>query len=125
MAEPSQRTLWCAFSDNIDTVFPIDCILGVDTIGHVKRKICERDPECKFADWKLNLYSLASPVKDVLTKESLVHLHPRKQILSDFPQSNDPDIDIIVIRPEERQHFTLTRGTIPYLKSLCHGHSQH
>ncbi|EED14660.1 conserved hypothetical protein [Talaromyces stipitatus ATCC 10500] len=111
MAEPSQRTLWCAFSDNIDTVFPIDCILGVDTIGHVKRKIrSESQPKlAHVASWELDLYSPSSPVKNIPTRENLVHLHPRERILSDFPRSNDPDIDIIVIRPEEQQHSTATQ----------------
>jgi hypothetical protein len=115
MAEPSQRTLWCTFSDDIDNMFPIDCTLNVDTIAHVRIMICKRDSECKIADWKLKLYSPVSPVKGSLTKENLIYLHPRKQILSDFPQSNDPDLDIIITRREEQQQLTAPRGIIPHL----------
>lgn len=102
MAQPS-RTLWCAFSDVLDEPFPIDCTLDVDTIGHVKdkiftknqRKVGQIDPR------QLKLYSPASLVEDPLTKENLADLHPRQRISSDFPQSNDPAIDIIILQPTE------------------------
>lgn len=38
MAQPSERTLWCAFSDDLQRPFPVDCTLDVDTIAHVKKK---------------------------------------------------------------------------------------
>ncbi|EED23457.1 conserved hypothetical protein [Talaromyces stipitatus ATCC 10500] len=111
MAEPSQRRLWCAFSDNIDNMFPIDCNINVDSIADVKKKIwSESQPKlAQVASWELDLYSPSSPVKNIPTRENLVHLHPRKRILSDFPRSNDPDIDIIVIQPEEQQHSIATQ----------------
>ncbi|KAL1965550.1 hypothetical protein VTN77DRAFT_5634 [Rasamsonia byssochlamydoides] len=109
MAQPSERTLWCAFSDDLQRPFPIDCTLNVDTIAHVKKRIWEMDGECKIAHWKLDLYSPVSAVKDDLRKENLVHLHPRRRISSDFPQSNDPDIDIVIIRPQLQQQSTTTR----------------
>lgn len=61
-----------AFSDDIENVFPIDCVLKDDYIADVKIKICESDPECKIANWKLDLYSPVSPLKGSLTKENLV-----------------------------------------------------
>lgn len=111
MAQPSQRTLWCAFSDNLDRVFAIYCAINVDTINDAKRKIW-MDSQHKTAQmdyWELDLYSPISSIKDDLTEENLVHLHPRKQITSDFPQSNDPDIDIIIIRPQGHQQSTTIR----------------
>ncbi|EED18413.1 hypothetical protein TSTA_121560 [Talaromyces stipitatus ATCC 10500] len=111
MAEPSQRRLWCAFSDNIDNMFPIHCNINVDSIADAKEKIwVKSQPKlAQVASWELNLYSPSSPVKNIPTRENLVHLHPRKRILSDFPRSNDPDIDIIVIQPEEQQHSIATQ----------------
>jgi hypothetical protein len=119
MAEPSQRTLWCAFSDNLQRPFSVDCTLGIDTIDRVRQKICEADNERKTAYWKLDFYSPVSPLKGSLMKENLIHLHPRKRILSDFPQSNDPDLDIIIIRPEEQRQFTIPRGRILCIQLLC------
>ncbi|KAK9237143.1 hypothetical protein V1525DRAFT_404725 [Lipomyces kononenkoae] len=111
MAQPSQRTLWCAFSDDLQRPFSVDCTVGVDTIDRVKKKICDMDDGCKIAHWKLDLYSPVNPVKGGLIKENLAPLHPRKRILSDFPQTNDPDLDIIILRPQEQQQLTAPRGS--------------
>lgn len=66
MAQPFQRRLWCAFSDDIDNVFPIDCILNVDYVADVKEKIWTKNqPElAQVVHRKLELYSPVSPVKD-------------------------------------------------------------
>jgi hypothetical protein len=124
MAQPSQRMLWCAFSDSLQRPFSINCTLNVDTIDKVKEKIwtISQNKIGQTSYYDLDLYSPVNPVKGSLTKENLIYLHPRKQILSDFPQSNDPDLDIIIIRPHEQQ-LTTPQGTIPHLKSLCYGHS--
>ena len=109
MPQPSQRKLWCAFSDNPDRVFSLSCTLGVDTIDDLKKMIWERN------HWELDLYSVVSVVN---MKDSLVQLHPRQQILSDFPPSKDTGIDILVVRPES----TATGGKIPHLELLCYSH---
>ncbi|KAL3702781.1 hypothetical protein TMatcc_000093 [Talaromyces marneffei ATCC 18224] len=109
MAEPSQRTLWCAFLDDLQRPFSVDCALGVDTIDKVKNEIWSKNQhKLARSDYpELDLYSPSSPVKNILTKENLVHLHPRKRILSDFPRSNDPEIDVVIIRPQEQQQRKL------------------
>ena len=84
MPQPSQRKLWCAFSDNPDRVFSLSCTLGVDTIDDLKKMIWERN------HWELDLYSVVSVVN---MKDSLVQLHPRQQILSGFPPSKDTGIE--------------------------------
>jgi hypothetical protein len=121
----AQRRLWCAFSDDIDNVFPIDCILNVDYITDVKEKIWTKSQHklAQITSYDLKLYSPVSPVKDSLTKENLVYLHPRKWISSDFPQSNDLDIDIVIIRPPGQQQFPAAQGMILHLESLCHSHT--
>lgn len=70
--------------------------------------------------WELDLYSPLGAVKDKddLRKENLVHLHPRRRIASDFPQSNDPDIDIVIIQPQIQQLSADTRGKVPCLEPL-------
>jgi hypothetical protein len=124
-AQPSQRRLWCAFSNDIDRVFSIYCTLNVDTIDDVKKKIwMDNQRMVGQLDFReLDLYSPVSPVKDSLTKENLVYLHPRKWISSDFPQSNDPDIDIVIIRPPGQHQFTAAQGMILHLESLYHSHT--
>jgi hypothetical protein len=121
MAQPSQRTLWCTFSDNLQSPFSVDCTLNVDTIDKVKKRIwLENQSKIGQTDYNdIALYSPTSPVRDNVTRENLIYLHPRKQILSDFPQSSDPDLDIIVIRPEEKWQFTVPRGMILYIELLC------
>ena len=121
MAQPC-RTLWCAFSDVLDEPFPIDCTLGVDTIGHVKdkiftknqRKVGQIDPR------QLKLYSPVNLVEDPLTKENLADLHPRQRISSDFPQSNNPVIDIIILQPTEPDGCTSlgksSKGILPTIQ---------
>jgi hypothetical protein len=94
MDQPSQRKLWCAFSDDTDTVFSITCTLDRDTVDDVKEKILEMDQESKAVPrWKLHLYCPTRPVKDGLDLEKL---HPRRQISSKFPQPHDPNIDVII-----------------------------
>jgi hypothetical protein len=117
MAEPSQRTLWCAFSDNLQRPFSVDCTLNVDTIYKVKKRIwLENQSKIGQTDYNdLDLYSPTSPVRDNVTQENLIYLHPRKQILSDFPQSNDPDLDIIIIRPKEQQQLTASQSIFPHI----------
>lgn len=68
------------------------------------------------------LYSPVNPMKDNLTEENLVHLHPRKRISSDFPQSNDPEIDIIILQPQTQQQSSHPQREILHLKSSLHGH---
>lgn len=57
----------------------MDCILNVDSITDVKKKIwLENQSDVSHLDHRqLDLYSLASPVKDALTNEKLIHLRPR------------------------------------------------
>lgn len=102
MAQPS-RTLWCAFSDVVDQPFPIDCTLDVDTIGHVKDKISTKNQRKvgQIDARELKLYSPVNLVERPSHKRDLVYLHPRQRISSDFPQSNDPVIDIIILQPTE------------------------
>lgn len=101
MAQPSPRTVWCAFADDLEEPFPIDCAVNVDTIDHLKKKIyMENQPKlARFGYSELKLYSPVNPVTDTLMKEDLVHLHPRDRISPGFPQSNDPKIDIILFQP--------------------------
>jgi hypothetical protein len=117
MAQPSQRTLWCAFSDKLQRPFSVDCTLNVDTIDKFKERIwLKSQNKISQTDYfNLDLYSPTSPVRDNVTQENLIYLCPRKQISSDFPQSNDPDLDIIIIRPEEQQQLTALQGIIPHL----------
>jgi hypothetical protein len=123
MAQPSQRRLWCAFSDDIDSVFSINCILNVDYIADAKEKIWTENPHklAQTASYDLNLYSPVSPVKDTITKENLVLLDPRQQISSDFPQSKDPHTDIVIVRPQEQQQSETAQGTILHHKLLYYG----
>jgi hypothetical protein len=119
MTAPLRRKLWCAFIDDLQRPFSVSCVIGVDDIDDVRREICTTHSE-GYLPRQLALYSPSSRVTDVPTKENLVYLDIRKQILSNFPQSNDPEIDIIVIGPEDTLHST---GTIPHVEPLCHGHS--
>jgi hypothetical protein len=119
MAEPCQRSLWCALSNDIDHMFCIDCTLNVDTIAHVKEKI--QSKLAQIASYDLNLYSPTSPVRGTVTKENLVPLDPRQLISSNFPQSKDPHIDIVIVRPQEQQQSETAQGTILHHKLLYHG----
>lgn len=104
MTQLSQRILRCAFSDNLKNVFHVDCTLGVDIIEDIRERIWMKHPN-KLAQihyTELKLYSPVNPVKDGLMKENPVFLCPRQQISSDFPQSSDPKIDIIIRKPSPR-----------------------
>lgn len=110
MAQPSSRTVWCAFADDLEEPFPIDCAVNVDTIGHLKKKIWMENQQklAQIGYPQLKLYSPINPVTDTLMKEDLVHLCPRDRISSDFPRSNDPEIDIILFQPHiDFQHKVL------------------
>ncbi|OJJ85155.1 uncharacterized protein ASPGLDRAFT_1423158 [Aspergillus glaucus CBS 516.65] len=104
MAQLSQRILRCAFSDNLKNVFHIDSTLGVDIIEDIRERIWMKHPNklAQILYTELKLYSPVNPVKDGLMKENPVFLCPRQQISSDFPQSSDPKIDIIIRKPSPR-----------------------
>lgn len=124
MAQPSQRKLWCAFSDRLNGIFSIDCTLNVDTIEDVKKKIREKRDAFKteyIEDW--DLYSPVSKVEAAFTPANGQFLPPPQRITSDFPQSNDPFIQIVVIRAQVQQPTPANEGRFPHLKRLCHGHS--
>jgi hypothetical protein len=76
MAQPPHRRLWCAFIDDINQVFSINCTVNVDTVSNVKRVICEQDPECEVANWKLHLYSPVHTILGNWTIDNLILLHP-------------------------------------------------
>jgi hypothetical protein len=122
MAQPSQRTLWCIFSDNLQRPFSVDCTLNVDTIDKVKERIwLESQNKIGQTDYyNLDLYSPVNPLKGSLTKENLVPLDPHQLISSDFPQSKDPYIDIVIVWQEQQQSET-AQGTILHHKLLYYG----
>jgi hypothetical protein len=115
MDQPSQRKLWCAFSDDTDNVFSITCTLEHDTVDDIKEKILEMDRESKAVPrWKVHLYCPARPVKDGLDLEKL---HPRRQISLEFSRSHDPNIDVIIIISQAKTQPPKNdgKGNIPHL----------
>ena len=42
MAE--QRTLWCAFDNDLESLIPVDCTVG-ESVGHIKEKIKDKSDE--------------------------------------------------------------------------------
>lgn len=110
-----QRKLWCAFSDDIDEVFSIECALDIDTIDDIKKSIWKTEAEYQATHWsRLRLYSPANPVMTGLAEVNLVHLHPRKQVSSEFPRSADPNIDIIIIRKAQQQPTNARSGMLHF-----------
>lgn len=114
MAQPPRRRLWCAFIDEIDEPFSVDCTVHVDSISDVRRMICEQELDSNVKSRKVHLYSPVHAVQDNLTIEDLTLLDPRQKISDDFPQSC-PNLDIIVVLPQASHQSTAIRGKIMLL----------
>lgn len=99
------RKLWCAFSDNLERPFSVECEVNSDDVEKLIEKIWERTPE-SIKQLAIDSYyiSLYSPVVQLnytseFNIEHGIFLHPRKTITSRpvFPRSEDPNVDIVVV----------------------------
>ena len=103
MSRPRTRELWCAISNDLRQPLPIECVADQDNIDTLKKKIWEKIKE-EIKDTiphygKLILYN---PVVQLNHEKEfrIEHgefLHPRRMITSLFPESKDPDVDIVVV----------------------------
>jgi len=103
MSRPRIRELWCAVSNDLRQPLPIECVADQDNIDTLKKKIWEKIKE-EIKDTiphygKLILYN---PVVQLNHEKEfrIEHgefLHPRRIITSPFPESKDPDVDIVVV----------------------------
>lgn len=77
----------------------MDCILDVDTIDNVKKRIWDiRQRKVAHVDYcELDLYSPVRPINGAIIQDDLILLNPRQRISSEFPSSKDPELDIIVV----------------------------
>lgn len=105
-----QRTLWCAFSDDLEALIPIDCTVGLDSVGHVKEKIKAKCDDMQVAAFRLNLFLPLTPIQDSFADDQHQKLHPRDLIYLDQPRSADPDIDLVCVRPRASDILSRDRG---------------
>ena len=103
MSRRRTRKLWCTLSNDLQQSFPIECAADHDDIDTLKKKIWEEIREKikntipHYSDLKLY-----SPVVQLNHEEEFRiddgdFLHPRRMITSLFPESKDPDVDIVVV----------------------------
>ncbi|ODM16358.1 hypothetical protein SI65_08358 [Aspergillus cristatus] len=103
MSRPRTRKLWCAVPGNLRRPFSIECVADQDDIETLMKKIWDHAPAHAKKDASdygdLILYS---PVVQLNHEEEFriddgEFLHPRRMITSLFPESKDPDVDIVVV----------------------------
>ena len=120
MSRPRTRKLWCTLSHDLQQSFPMECVADKDDIDILKKKIWDRLParfEYTLTDYsELKLYS---PVVQLNHEEKfrIEHgefLYPRRMITSLFPESKDPDVDIVVVSggatPQKRKRSESQNG---------------
>lgn len=103
----AQRTLWCAFSDDLQVPFGIQCAVNTDTVDDVKQKIWTKNQQelAHVSYRRLEIYSPSDVINDTLAKDSLDLLRPRQVITADFPKSKDSEVDLVIIRPREQHEL--------------------
>ncbi|EYE91008.1 ATP-binding protein [Aspergillus ruber CBS 135680] len=124
MSRPRTRKLWCTLSHDLQQSFPMECVADKDDIDILKKKIWDRLParfEYTLTDYsELKLYS---PVVQLNHEEKfrIEHgefLYPRRMITSLFPESKDPDVDIVVVSggatPQKRKRSESQNANIPW-----------
>ena len=103
MSRPRTRKLWCAVPGNLKRPFSIECVADQDDIETLMKKIWDHAPAHAKKDASdygdLILYS---PVVQLNYEEEFrfehgEFLHPRRMVTSLFPESKDPDVDIVVV----------------------------
>ncbi|BCR89602.1 ATP-binding protein [Aspergillus chevalieri] len=103
MSRPRTRELWCAISNDLRQPLPIECIADQDKIDTLKEKIWQKIKErIKDTAPHYSNLTLYSPVVQLNHEEEFRiddgdFLHPRRMITSLFPESKDPDVDIVVV----------------------------
>ncbi|EYE94524.1 crinkler effector domain-containing protein [Aspergillus ruber CBS 135680] len=103
MSRPRTRELWCAVPGKLRQPFSIECIADQDNIQTLKKKIWEEIKD-EIKDTAARNLELYSPVVQLNHEEEFKIddgelLHPRRMITSNplFPESKDPDVDIVVV----------------------------
>lgn len=102
MPPPSRQELWCAFSDNLKGIIPIDCTVNKDTYHDLKKAIqnSEEIQSPKIRDWSLYRPGRALTKDEVFTpEEGDFWLSPKSLIQSTNLGSGDSDIDIVIVMP--------------------------
>jgi len=103
MSRPRTRKLWCAVPGNLREPFSVACFSDQDDIETLKEKIWEKIKErIKDTAPHYSNLTLYSPVVQLNHEEEFRiddgdFLHPRRMITSLFPESKDPDVDIVVV----------------------------
>lgn len=100
---PSQRRLYCVFSDDLRKGIALDCTTGKDDIAYVQGKIWETDRKTRELlshPGEIELYSPKRSLEFGLREENLEPLSFHQLISSSFPQSGDEHIHIVIKRPE-------------------------
>lgn len=109
-ADQIQRTLWCAFDDDLESLIPVDCAVGLESVGHVKEKIKAKSDYLHVPAFRLNIFLPLTPIKDVFTEHEHQKLHPRDVIFAVQPRSADPFVDLICVRPKASDSLSRDRG---------------
>jgi len=103
MSRPRTRKLWCAVPSNLREPFSVVCFPDQDDIETLKEKIWEKiKEEIKDTTPHYGKLTLYSPVVQLNHEKQFniddgEFLHPRRMITSLFPESKDPDVDIVVV----------------------------
>lgn len=118
---PAQRTLYCAYSDDLTDVLSIDCVPDKDFISHVQQRVWETDREIRELLPRPGLVRLYCPkgsLEHGVTEENIAPLSFHQRVSASFPKSGDEHIDVIIKRPEVQQAPTDKKGKIySYLRA--------
>lgn len=71
-----QRTLWCAFNDDLKSLIPVDCTVG-ESVSHVKERIKDKSNDLHVAAFRLNIFLLLTLIKHVFSAHEHQKLHPQ------------------------------------------------
>ncbi|ODM23379.1 hypothetical protein SI65_00968 [Aspergillus cristatus] len=124
MSRPRTRKLWCAVPSNLREPFSVVCFPDQDNIETLKEKVWEKiKEEIKDTTPHYGKLTLYSPVVQLNHEEEfrIEHgefLHPRRMITSLFPESKDPDVDIVVVSrgatPQKQKRLESQNANIPW-----------
>ena len=107
MAE--QRTLWCAYDNDLESLIPVECTVG-ESVGHVKERIKDKSDDLHVAAFRLNIFLPLTPIKHVFSEHEHQKLHSRDVIFADQPRSADPFVDLVCVRPKTSDSVPRDRG---------------
>lgn len=107
----AQRTLYCAYSNDLTDVISIDCTPDKDFISHVQQRVWETDREIRELLPRPGLVRLFCPkgtLEHGVTEENIAPLSFHQRVSATFPKSGDEHIDVIIKRPEMQQPTQVT-----------------